>query len=142
MKGKTVVTEALIQAYRETHFIAYQPKRLVLQVGSHYAELAQLHAQFGARSSAFITACNPFSQEVGAAINVERTIRLEADLRETRFKYFEGVGEHPSGNWPGEVSFLVLGIPLEAARALGSRHEQNAVVWSDADAVPQLILLR
>lgn len=142
MKGKTVVTEVLIVAYRETHFIVSEPERLVLQVGTHNAGLAQLHAQFGASSSAFVTACNPFSQEVGAVNNAQRTMSLEADLRETRFTYFEGVGENPNGNWPGEASFLVLGIPLDEARALGSRHEQNAIVWSDADAVPQLILLR
>jgi len=26
-----------------------------------------------------------------------------------------GVGQHPSGDWPGEPSFLVYGLALEAA---------------------------
>jgi hypothetical protein len=35
----------------------------------------------------------------------------------------------------------VLGLALEAAKSLGRRHEQNAVVWSGPDAVPQLVML-
>ncbi len=52
------------------------------------------------------------------------------------------IGQHPSNSWAGEESFLVFGVSLEAAKALGRRFEQNAIVWSAADAVPQLILLR
>jgi hypothetical protein len=32
-------------------------------------------------------------------------------------------------------------LALEAAKTSGTRMEQNAIVWSGADAVPQLILL-
>ena len=142
MERKTVVSEALIQAYRETHFIMHEPERLVLKVGQRNFGLARLHAQFGVSSSSFVTACSPFSQEVSAAVNAGRTISLEAELRDSGLRYFEGVGEHPRGDWLGEASFLVLGIPLDDARALGNHHEQNAIVWSGADAVPQLILLR
>jgi len=53
-----------------------------------------------------------------------------------------GIGKHPSNDWPGEDSFLVFGLNLEAARALGARFEQNGFIWSSADGVPQLILLR
>lgn len=52
------------------------------------------------------------------------------------------IGQHPSNAWAGEESFLCFGISLEAAKALGRRFEQNAIVWSAADAIPQLILLR
>ncbi|TXH37992.1 MAG: DUF3293 domain-containing protein [Burkholderiaceae bacterium] len=46
-----------------------------------------------------------------------------------------------SNQWPGEDSFLVLGINLEAVKTLGRRFGQNAVLWCDATAIPQLILL-
>lgn len=36
----------------------------------------------------------------------------------------------------------MLRISLEAAKELGARYEQNAIVWAGADAMPQLILLR
>ena len=43
---------------------------------------------------------------------------------------------------PGEPSYLVFGLKLEAAKTLGRALRQNAIVWSDVDAVPRLILLR
>jgi hypothetical protein len=52
------------------------------------------------------------------------------------------MGQHPSNKWPGEEIFLVLGLYFEAAKALGERFGQNAIVWCGIDAVPQLIVLR
>jgi hypothetical protein len=52
------------------------------------------------------------------------------------------LGRHLAGNWPGERSVLVLGLELDAASALGIALRQNAIVCADADAVPQLVLLR
>jgi hypothetical protein len=33
-------------------------------------------------------------------------------------------------------------MSLEAAKKLANQFAQNAIVWCDADAIPQLILLR
>jgi hypothetical protein len=46
------------------------------------------------------------------------------------------------GFWPGESSFLVLGLDAERAVALGNQHRQNAVLCCDEGAVPGLVLLR
>ena len=54
----------------------------------------------------------------------------------------EGTGQHPSNRWPGEASYLIFGLTLEATKTLGTRLEQNAIVWKGTDAVPQLVLLR
>ena len=54
----------------------------------------------------------------------------------------QGLGEHPTNGWPGEASYLIFGLTLEAAKMLGMRLEQNAIVWTGADTVPQLVLLR
>jgi hypothetical protein len=35
-----------------------------------------------------------------------------------------------------------LGLSLEAAKALGKKYDQNAVVWCGPDAIPELVLLR
>ena len=56
--------------------------------------------------------------------------------------YLDGLGQHPSNQWPPEESYLVLGLPLDAAATLCERLEQNAFVWMGADCVPQLVLLR
>ncbi len=70
------------------------------------------------------------------------TGRFGEELRLRSLLFIEGVGQHPSNRWPPEPSFLVLDLSLEAAKALGSRHEQNAIVWCGADATPLLVLLR
>jgi hypothetical protein len=49
----------------------------------------------------------------------------------------EGIGKHPSNNWPGEVS--VLGLNLEAAKSLARHYEQHAFVWAAGDGAPKLI---
>jgi hypothetical protein len=67
---------------------------------------------------------------------------LSKELERRSLSYVEGIGQHKSNQWPGEESFLVFGLTLEAANTLGSKLEQNAIVWSGKDAVPQLILLR
>ena len=51
----------------------------------------------------------------------------------------DGVGKHPSNNWPGEGSVLVLGLDLEAAKSLGRHYEQHAFVWAAGDGLPELV---
>ena len=91
--------------------------------------------------SCFITACNPFSRSLDAHSNQLRQGDLAAELRHRSLSYQSGEGRHPTNGWPAEPSFLVLGLALEAAKSLGRCHEQNAIVWSGPDAVPQLVML-
>lgn len=115
---------------------------MTLLVGKPNAALAALHEVTHVESSAFITACNPFSKPFDAAANTQRQAALANELTHLGVKFIDGIGQHPSGEWPGEPSFLVLGISLAAAKELGARYEQNAIVWAGPDAVPQLVLLR
>lgn len=133
---------SLINAYRETEYGVKQAHPLVLRVDVPSPELASLYKAKGASCAAFITACNPFSRELSDADNAKRQAELAAELKRRSLNFFEGVGQHPSGDWPGEPSFLVLGLALEAAKSLGKAYEQNAVIWCSPDAVPSLVLLR
>jgi hypothetical protein len=55
----------------------------------------------------------------------------------------DGISQHPTCEWPAEPSYLVFDVSREAAaKALGVRFEQNAIVWSGAGEVPELILFR
>ena len=54
-----------------------------------------------------------------------------------RMAFVEGIGEDPSGKWPGERSLLVFGLVPKIAREFGAKFGQNAIVWSGADAIPQ-----
>ena len=101
-----------------------------------------LHRVFGVDCSAFITAANPFSSLTAATANAVRQSALADQLGLMKLRFIEGIGEHPSGTWPAEPSFLVLGLILSDAKQLGTNHGQNAIVWCGSDTVPQLILLR
>jgi hypothetical protein len=132
----------LVAAYRETEYRVTVGEPFVLRVDEPCLGLLGLYRAKNISCAAFITACNPFSRELTDAENAVRQTELAADLRRRSLSYFEGVGQHPLGGWPGEPSFLALGLALEAAKSLGKVYEQNAIIWCGADAVPNLVLLR
>jgi hypothetical protein len=138
----TTIDAATIQAYRETEYRVDGDQPFILRIGEQSPVLAALHKRHRVDCSAYVTACNPYSQALEDAANAQRHAELGRELRQRSLAVIEGLGQHPSNGWEGEASSLVLGLTLEAAKVLGARHEQNAIVWSDADAVPQLILLR
>lgn len=143
MSSDSDIPRELIQAYLETHYHVHGNAPTTLKVGEPNPSLAALHEAAGVVCSAFITAWNPFSQQAASdAVNAGRQAVLARELAQRGLTFVDGTGQHPSNKWPGEASFLVLGLSLDAARALGTQHGQNAIIWSDADAVPQLILLR
>lgn len=103
--------------------------------------LLACHKRNRVECSAFITALNPLSQQLSAQENEERHQALMAEIKSQSLSFLPGKGKHPSNNWPAEQSVLVLGLSLEAAKTLGRRFEQNAVVWAGRDGVPELVLL-
>jgi hypothetical protein len=138
----SVIDTGLIQAFRETRYQVYGEEPFTLRVDERSTALAAAHKRLRVDCSVFITACNPLSEDLGAAANAERHVDLGLKLDRRSLVYIEGMGQHPSNQWPGEASYLVFGLKLEAAKTLGRALRQNAIVWSDADAVPRLILLR
>jgi hypothetical protein len=133
---------SLIAAYRETEYQVTGGEPFALRVDEPCPELLGLYRANHVSCAAFITACNPFSRVLTDADNAVRQTDLAAELKRRSLSYFQGVGRHPSGDWPGEPSFLALGLALEAAKSLGKVYEQNAIIWCGADAVPNLMLLR
>ncbi|MEZ5645021.1 MAG: DUF3293 domain-containing protein [Burkholderiaceae bacterium] len=142
MLPPSVIDPETIQAYLESDYRVFGPAPFTLRVDQPSQELATAHRTHGVICSAFVTACNPFGQRVEAANNATRQAALAAQLRARGLDFTPGVGRHPTGNWPGEDSFLIFGLTLEDTRSLGQQLEQNAVLWSGAGATPRLILLR
>ena len=138
----STIDAATIQAYRGTEYRVDGDQPFVLRIGDQSPALAAVHKRHRVNCSAYVTAHNPHSQSLDDAVNAQRHAELGRELRQRSLVAVEGLGQHPSNGWKGEASYLVLGLTLEAAKVLGARHEQNAIVWSDADALPQLILLR
>ncbi|MFP3589312.1 DUF3293 domain-containing protein, partial [Paraburkholderia sp. SIMBA_055] len=79
----------------------------LLKIGEGNATLAEIHRLNGVESSAFVTACNPFSEPLDDAANAERQETLAVELMQRGWTFIEGVGQHPSNDWTGEASFLV-----------------------------------
>ena len=138
----SAISATTIQAYRETHYHVQDDPAYTLQVGQRGEELLAAHKRRKALCSAFLTACNPYSQLLPAEENAKRQHALARELNLRSLTFVDGLGKHPSGAWPGEASFLVFDLTLESAKTLGKALEQNAILWSGVDAVPQLILLR
>jgi len=139
---ESVIDAGTVQAFRETEYRAHGDKAFTLQVGQLCTALAAAHKRYRVDCSAYITACNPFSTIRDDEANAERHATLGRDLGRRSLAYVEGIDQHPSNKWPGEASYLIFGLTPEAAKTLEIRLEQNAIVWTGADAVPQLILLR
>ena len=139
---RTAIPNDIVQAYLETDYRVHAEPAFTLRVGNQSAELMALHKSLGKVCSTFITAWNPWSKQLGRLDNKALNAALLKELDQLGLTYTEGVGQHPSNAWPGEESFLVFGLPLDESKALGSRYEQNALIWCGEDATPQLILLK
>lgn len=137
------VTPTLIAAYRATLYcVNGVSPPFLLRIDEPSADLDACQRAAGVECSAFLTAWNPASQLQSPADNAVAQARLEASLRTSGYRLIEGLGLDPTGQWEGEESFLVLGMPRAAACEVGLEFGQNGCVWADRDAVPRLVLLR
>lgn len=142
MLFESVIDADTVQAFRETEYSVQGDEPFTLRVGETCPALAAAHKRHRVDCSAYITACNPFSQILDDEANAERHAALGRELGQRSLASIKGVGQHPSNHWPGEASYLIFGLTLEGAKTLGTRLEQIAIVWTGTDAVPQLVLLR
>ena len=132
----------LIDAYKAADFHVFSESPFVLKIDQYSEELHQIFVKNAVQSAAFITAYNPYSNELTNEENIQRNKELENLLKQKDFEYIPSEGRSSNEDWAGEASFLILGINQMTSCELGKQFEQNAIVWSDKDAVPRLILLR
>jgi len=134
----STIPSATLAAYTGANYRVDADPPFVMRVGERCAALAAL----GASSCAFITACNPMGEAYSDAANTQLQQAFSSLLAQRGLAWLTGAGCDPLGQWPCEPSFLVPGLALDDARALGIALRQNAIVWCGADLVPRLILLR
>lgn len=112
---------------------------LHIGIGVYSEPLALLLQAQGVRTAAFLTACNPGSREIDPADNqAAQAALLEAAAR-LGHSTLPGVAVDPDGAWPDEESVLILGIDAATATMLARRFGQNALVWINASATPELV---
>lgn len=147
--AQSEISRDLIAAYRATEYqvtvgTGFDSGAIILRIDEYSGPLSRLLTALSHRCATFITACNPFSMlqshEKNLAACAHLRDRLEHLVQTGRI--FEGASHDPSGAWPVEKSFLVLGLDLETSQALGKEFGQNAIVWADSDAIPRLVLLQ
>lgn len=142
LSSKSIVERETVQAYLETEYrVAWDPF-LILKVGQRNPDLLAAHRHHGVDCSTFVTACNPLGDSLSEPDNRVLHRAFVRTAKAQGLDFVQGTGRHPWNDWPGEQSLLVFGLDLEAAKALGRRNEQNAIVWNDSAAIPKLILLR
>ena len=136
---------ALQQAYRNALYQVDTTKSAVaqtLRVGERNDWLGQQLGRQSIQAACYLTACNPWGQILEPAENAARMRALRQELDSEGWQYLEGFGQDPLGQWPAEDSVLIWGMDAETARQWGRHWQQNAVLWSDADARPRLLWLR
>jgi hypothetical protein len=142
LKCESLISPETIQAYRETEFRVFVDDVVVLKISQKNEELVDLLKSHRSEACAFVTAFNPLGELLSHEQNSGLQKRLEEEIQFRGLTYIAGEGKHPVGDWPGEPSYLVFDLSLEAAKTLGRKFNQNAIVWCGPDAVPQLIFLR
>lgn len=139
------ISDDLISAYRAANYrVESSGETFILHIDQYSEALSRLLLASGYHCAAFVTACNPWGKLQSSATNSVDSARLADRLRQLtggKERIIEGAGYDPAGVWPEEESFLVLGLDLEAASALGREFNQNAIVWAGADGIPRLALL-
>lgn len=142
MPAQTKLSKTLINAYNTAHYRVTGPPPFVLRLWKKSPELARLYKEHGYESAMYLTAYNPYSRKTDRNLNIRAHKHLKNELTQMKLPFFEGVGGDPSGHWKAEPSFLVLGVTPETAKEMALKYKQNAVVWINSDAVPELFLMR
>ena len=130
----------IIQAYRDTRYTT--SVGITLIVDSESERLDKLISESDASSAIYITAWNPFSKMTNSDENQELNGFLKGDLLTLidEEKIIDGFGEDLRGKWPGEESFLALGITKKEGIRLSEKYRQNAFVYHEFGKKTELIL--
>ena len=81
MFSSSVIDPNTIQAYLETEYHVQGDVSMTLKVGVASPALADLHKASRVTTSAFVTACNPFSQAFDEVANIQRQAALARELK-------------------------------------------------------------
>jgi glycine/D-amino acid oxidase-like deaminating enzyme len=135
-----LISPELIAAYENADYVVFADPELVLRIGEPSARLDALLEKERARTAAFVTAANPHSKPRPAAQNAAALDALDRLIAAAGYPWRAGEGREPDGKWI-EPSRLVIGMYRENAEALGRLFGQNAIVFIEKGAAPELLVL-
>lgn len=137
-----MVTENLISAFKNTDYHVLANEHFVLHIDEFNEKLQDLHEEYDANSSAFLTAYCPFSKPLSLEENEILQTKLETELKSLSLQFVNGYGQGRGeySNWK-ERSVLVLNISFEEAYRLSKKYEQYAFVWNAKSSNSSLVLV-
>jgi hypothetical protein len=133
-----VIPEDMIRAYEAAHYwVDFPAGRIVLNIGQPFACVDE----FAGRSRlAIVTACNPFSEVLGATENAERQALLIEAVEAEGLRWFDAAGVDAQESWVPEPSLAILGPSDEQLDVWMGAFRQNAVVVAEAGDLAALRL--
>ena len=142
-RPETKVPQDKIDAFNFTDYVVFTNSgRFTMRVNEYSPDLKALLREKKQIWGAFLTAHNPHGELRDKDTNEAANARLRQHLEALGLVIFDGEGVDPKGEWAPEPSFLVLGIYMMTACKIGEQFRQDAIIWIDDDAVPELLLLR
>lgn len=134
------VSCSLIRAYLNAKYEVCTEPQITMRVNEFNANLLNLMMENNCNTAAFITAYNPFSNSLTQEENERRHENLLSIILEKNIKHFAGFGTDEADVWPQEQSLLLLNIGKPYSTELAKKFGQNAIVWIEDDAIPQLLI--
>ena len=131
----------LVAAYRDADYVVFGPPDLVLRIGEPSPRLDALLEAFGATTAAYLSAANPQGKPTPASENAAAAAVLDQLLEASGYPRQAGEGRDPQDRWPPEPSVLAIGIYRANAETLGRLFGQNAIVFVEKHAAPELVIL-
>ena len=136
------ISPKLLKEYKAADYYVYDYPPFILKIGQSSKELRKLLSNLNLEFAAFITAFNPYSNELELFENRLRNKKLEEKIQSLALYYIKGDGRCRDSGEVGEESFLVFGLSKKQAINLGMESKQNAIVVSGTNATPSLLLLK
>jgi Protein of unknown function (DUF3293) len=135
------ISPELLAAYRSADYVVFSKPEFVIRIDRANAALDELLEHHEAAGAAFITAANPRGEKKSYEENLAATEALRRSPLLIGYPWFKGEGRDPGGRWPPEPSLLILGISRKEAEGIGIALNQNAIVFIEKGAKPELVAL-
>ncbi len=133
-----MISKDLLHAYLTTEYHVSDPT-LTIRINHLHPDLDKFLKRYDCTVWAYITSYNPASHVISDEENITRHQMLVEDL--ARYTCFEGHGVGEDPEWKPERSLLILGIDQDAAKTIGIKYGQNAIVVGKAGEAATLVLL-
>lgn len=134
------MNQNLIQAYKSTNYRVLTEPEFSFRVGEPSATLDDVLRSHGVTSAGFITAWNPFSNELELEENRLRNQALVKRAKALGVALVDGFGAWLDDPEKGEESYLLIGVSRDDAIALANEFEQNAIVFAELGKPVELVI--